>query len=104
MGDISRWFIQEIVGIKPNPTADNIHRFELTPHFIKKLNYAEAYLSLPSGKVSCEWRSDGENIIISVNAPINMQGKIVLPKGYTFENGTAEAEIVGNMSLTCKMY
>ena len=44
LGDISSWFIQDVVGIKPNPNMTDISEFEVSPHFIKKLDFATLYL------------------------------------------------------------
>jgi len=101
LGDVSRWFIQEIAGIKPNPSVDNLLYFELTPHFIKKLEYVNAYYDSVYGRVSCNWNRDGEFVNIMIDAPKEMSGKIILPEGYVFVDGDIKKEIKGSINLRC---
>lgn len=68
-GDIAHWFIRQICGINVNPDGDNPNKVFIRPHFIKKLNYAYAYHDLPAGRITVEWKRDGERIHLTVNYP-----------------------------------
>ncbi len=67
-GDISNWFISEVVGIRYNSDGKSFDKVTVKPCFVKELDFAEASLDTPRGKVSVRWeRADGD-IIIKVNA------------------------------------
>lgn len=105
-GDISSWFIQSIAGLKPNPNADDISYYEISPNFIATLDFAKAHYTSAFGTVSVKWeRMQHGSIKLSLEIPEGIHGKIVLPKGYCFpfsrselalSCGTAEWEIFGN--------
>lgn len=84
LGDFSSWFIRKIAGIDPNPCANDISYFEITPHFIKQLDFAEAEYNSPFGKVSVKWEKKDKKIVLWLIVPAGTKGKIKLPKGYKF--------------------
>jgi len=91
LGDISAWFIQSIAGIQPNPHADDIQYFEIAPGFVKALTWAKGYYTSPlGGTISVHWERCDEKIQLSVSVPDGMYGKLILPKGYAFSDGTKE--------------
>ncbi len=91
-GDISSWFIQQLAGLKPNPNGDDITHFEISPNFAKTLSFAKAEYDSPFGKISVKWEKS-ENTTLFLSAPEKIYGKIILPKGYTFENSESERKI-----------
>lgn len=95
LGDISSWFIQELAGLKPNPKADDIRSFEVSPHFAGKLNYAKAHYDSKFGRVNVEWNRNGDSIKLDVSMPDGTYGKAVLPNGYCFENGDTSVDLNG---------
>ena len=90
MGDISSLFIQEFAGLKPNPRFDDVNSFEISPRFVKNLNYAEAYYFAPKGKISVRWDRTPDGIVIRIHAPEGTTGKLVLPEGYRLKDGGTE--------------
>ena len=83
LGDIGRWFIKCIAGIN----VTDCQTVEIKPYFIEKLNYASAYYELPQGKVSVEWKRNGDEIILNVNYPENVSCSIKIPEGYVEQDG-----------------
>lgn len=96
LGDISSLFIQEFAGLKPNPDAKDIRTFEISPHFISNLNYARASYKSPFGEITVYWERTGRVIKLDVTAPECMNGKIILPYGFVFKDGTNEKSLKGN--------
>ena len=90
MGDISSLFIQEFAGLKPNPDFNDVNAFEISPHFVKKLDYAEAYYHAPKGTVSVRWDRTPDGIEIRIRMPEGTRGKLVLPDGYMLPDGRTE--------------
>ncbi len=105
LGDISSWFIQELAGLKPNPTAKNCDEIEISPHFINELDFAKAEYNTKKGKVKTEWHRNGKNIELTVYIPNGIHGKAVACDGYEFDNGTTERTILPNAEnvFNCKM-
>ena len=101
-GDISNWFISAIAGICVNPNADDITYFEVKPNFVEKLQNASAWHDAPCGKISVSWERTGENTVeLAIEASKAMLGKIVLPEGYKFADGsTSKILTSGNFSLS----
>ena len=87
LGDISSWFIRKVAGIDPNPKACDISYFEITPHFIDALSFAEADYDSAFGKVYVKWERINNIINLKITIPSGIKGKIKLPKGYSFEDG-----------------
>ncbi len=87
LGDVNGWFIKSIAGIRVNPYCRNSNEIKIAPDFIDDLTFAKAYHILPAGKVEVEWKREGSNILLSVNAPAAVEGEIELPNSYIFENG-----------------
>lgn len=81
-GDISSWFIQSIAGIVYNPVGHDTTRLDIRPHFIGKLDHAEAFHVCPAGKISASWRRDGQDVILTLEIPEGLQGSVYAPKGW----------------------
>lgn len=75
-GHISAWFIQKLAGLNPNPNADDISYFEISPNFISALENAEAHYDSKFGRVSVSWKRTEEGINLSVTAPKGTKGDI----------------------------
>lgn len=95
LGDISSLFIQEFAGLKPNPQAKDIKTFEISPHFVKKLSYPAASYNSPFGEITARWERQGKRIKLDVTSPECMSGKVVLPSGFVFGDGTNEKLLNG---------
>ena len=81
-GDISSWFIQSIGGIVINPEDFDCNRLDIAPHFVTKLDHAEASHTAPAGKISVRWVRDGKDVVLTLEAPESMHGFIRAPKGW----------------------
>lgn len=86
-GDISSWFIQYLAGIRMNPTRKNVDNVDIAPCFVKSLDYAEGFHIAPAGKISSSWHRENEKIVLEIQVPEKMTGRIKLPVGFAFEDG-----------------
>lgn len=82
-GDVSHWFLCWLAGIQYNGAA---HTLDIRPQFIEALEYAEGYHIAPEGRIFVRWERKSSEIQLSVEAPEILQGYILLPDGYTFED------------------
>lgn len=93
-GDISAWFYTYLAGIKINPTGRDVTNVDIAPLFPEKLNSVCAHYKTPNGKIAINWeRTDENSFILKITAAEKLHGKILLPEGFTFEDGTHEAEL-----------
>jgi alpha-L-rhamnosidase len=87
-GSISAWFIQCIAGIHFNPNADDIHRADITPHFITGLDHAQAHHISPDGKIEVIWQRTGEKAVeLTVTVPEGIHGDLILEKEWADTHG-----------------
>ncbi len=99
-GDISHWFIRWVAGIHFNPERNNINRVDIKPSFITCLDNAEGYYYAPAGEIKTFWQRLDNNVYLDVSVPEVMVGQIILPDGYSFENGSNESALfTGTFSI-----
>ena len=90
-GDVSAWFYTYLAGIRINPTGKDVANIDIIPFFPEKLDSVNAYQDTPNGRISVAWERTGENTLaLKAEADERLHGKIVLPKGFAFSDGSAE--------------
>ena len=93
-GDISAWFYTYLAGIKINPTGKDVTNVDIAPLFPEKINSVSAHYDTPNGRISVAWeRTDENSVVLKITAAEKLHGKILLPAGFAFEDGTHEAEL-----------
>lgn len=85
-GDFIHWYIRYIAGINYNP-----HRrggeCDIRPSFIEKLTFAEGYHNAPEGKIKTRWERKDDGVILTVECPDCLKGRIILEDGCRFDDG-----------------
>ena len=89
-GDISRWFIENVTGIVPNPDLAGTDTVRIAPNFIETLEHAEASYDSPCGKISVRWEKTDAATSLEVEIPEGVTGEIRLPKDWMFADGFRE--------------
>ena len=104
LGDICSWFIQSLAGIKPNPNADDVSYIEISPNFIRQLDFAKAHFDSKFGRVSASWKRIGDKILLDVSIPDGITCDVVMPKGFTLSDGSTKMHLSkkANMRLTIR--
>lgn len=78
MGDIARWFIREIAGLR----VENSKTVVIKPDLTLPIDFAEAYYELPLGRVSVRWKSVADGIIrLEYSCPEGVDVSVILPDG-----------------------
>ena len=88
-GDISRWFIQALAGIRFNPHRRSLLEADIRPSFVPQLDSASGFHLAPAGKIASSWVREGGEIRLTVEFPADMTGRISLEPGYVFDDGLA---------------
>ncbi len=81
LGDISSFFIKDIVGLRPNPDLENRDSVEICPHLPKAMSFAEASVTLYGGTVSCRVAREGDALRYTIDLPEGMVGRLVTAEG-----------------------
>lgn len=93
-GDVSAWFYTYLAGMRINPTGKDVTNVDIKPLFPEKLDSVSAYHDTPKGRISVDWkRTDVNNITMKIEAAEGLHGKIVLPSGFKFADGSLEKEL-----------
>ena len=76
-GDIARWFIREIAGLR----VENYKTVVIKPDFTLPITSAEAYYELPSGRVSVKWDTENDGKIrLEYVCPEGVDVSVILPE------------------------
>ena len=85
-GDVSAWFIKAVAGIRLSPSEGEL-TCEIKPALIAALDHAEGYHQTPVGRISSAWKRDRGEIVLTVEIPSGMKGRITLREGFVFAQG-----------------
>ncbi len=83
-GDVKLWYLREVCGIKVNPFGDDPDEIVIKPHFLAALSYAKGSYEARSGKISVEWKRDGDKVLLSVHTEGDLHVRAELCDGYVF--------------------
>jgi len=83
-GDIANWFMTKVAGIVVNPNKRDCTEVNIKPDFLQALSFAQAHYETVCGKVFVRWERREDGIKLSVEAPPQADGRIILPPGYVF--------------------
>ncbi len=92
-GDIAALMIEYFVGIRINPSTNNVNDVLIAPIFVSDLDHASASHILPGGKISVQWRRAGESILLSYNADKALYVTVQTPPEYQMTK-TSESTFV----------
>ena len=92
-GDVSAWFIKAVAGIRVSPAGGKL-TCEVRPAFVTALQNAEGYHVTPAGKITSAWEREVDEILLTLEIPDGMVGRIILPEGYSFADGETEKPAV----------
>ena len=103
-GSISAWFIQCIAGIHFNPNADDIHRADITPHFITSLDHAQAHHICPDGRIKVSWQRTGAKTLdLTLTVPEGIHGQLILEKEWVDAKTGRNATPIESRTYQLKM-
>ena len=64
-GDIARWFIREVAGLR----VQDWQTVTIRPSFLSEVDFAEAFYDLPAGRVSVKWKRENGKIRLNYRCP-----------------------------------
>lgn len=84
--DVSAVFMQYFAGLRVNPYGDDCNEINIQPCFVNELSHVTAFYESVVGRVGIAWRRENGYIELTLEKPDDIYGKILLPKGYIFED------------------
>ena len=76
---IGSWFIQALAGITPDEAAPGYRHFYVRPQLVEGIDWVKASKDTPYGKLSVEWKREGDKLTLDVNVPVGTTATVVLP-------------------------
>lgn len=73
------YFYESVAGIKPMADYPGFKEFTIEPFFLPGLEYANAVVKTPYGKILVDWKRQGQSIVLNVNVPFNTKARLKLP-------------------------
>jgi len=78
-GSIAEWMYRYMCGINPDENAPGFKHSVLKPLPNSRLSHAKASTLTPYGRLSCGWRIEGDQLIVTAEIPANTMATIHLP-------------------------
>ncbi|MHC4555880.1 MAG: family 78 glycoside hydrolase catalytic domain [Planctomycetota bacterium] len=95
-GSISQWFYNWLGGIEPAVDAIGFDKFTFQPQFLDGLDWVRSSYRSIRGPVSCNWKRQGNCVVMVLNVPVNTSATLILPTaGAITENGCPAANSEG---------
>lgn len=92
---IAGWYVESVAGIQHDSWMPGYSRILFRPSLIEGLDWAEAELLSPRGKIACAWRRDRKEFSLEIEIPPNSTGLLQLPAS----NGEVEVRNAATMEL-----
>ena len=65
-GDITHWFVKNILGVSVNPECRDRNSVVISPCVLDEIEYASGERKMPDGNVCVNWRRDDGRILLTV--------------------------------------
>lgn len=65
-GDVSRWIVENILGLSIDPYLDDANSVMITPRVFKNIKNAEGKRKMPQGEISVSYTLSGDTMILKV--------------------------------------
>ena len=89
LGDVAAWMTSDFAGIRPDADNPGFQHTLIAPAFPEGLDWVEASVDTPHGKVSSQWRRSGNSVRMTVQLPSNTTGTVQIDgKEYHAQSGT----------------
>lgn len=79
MGQIDEWFFASLAGIQTQPTMPGFQHLVIRPEVVGDLKFVKSSYETFYGKVSVDWKLEGEVFTLNVSIPVNSTAQVFLP-------------------------
>lgn len=96
------WFHNTVLGIQQTELLALKQQIALAPYFLTELQYAQGSYETVAGRISVDWRRQGENtVLLTIEIPVGVQAALHL-NGYAAEGQTDHLLTGGKHCLTAE--
>jgi alpha-L-rhamnosidase len=78
-GNLDAWFYQTLAGINCDPQHPGFKHIIIRPHLLGDLTWVKAHFDSPFGRISSEWKLNGDELTMNVTIPPNTTATIYVP-------------------------
>ena len=78
-GSVSEWFYKWVAGIQADPTAVGFNKIVIRPQLVSNVNWAKGTYNSVHGKISSDWKREGNSFRLEITIPVNTTATIYLP-------------------------
>ena len=68
-----------MAGITPDEAAPGYRHFFVRPQLVEGIDWVKASKDTPYGKLSVEWKREGDKLTLDVIVPVGTTATVVLP-------------------------
>lgn len=97
MGDLGLWMYEDLAGIRPDPDHPGFKHTIIHPTLVNRLHFVRASHDSLYGKISSEWKRNGDHVNLSVSIPPNTTATVYVPGGSKVEIGSGTSHFQGSI-------
>jgi alpha-L-rhamnosidase len=79
LGQIQEWFYHDLAGIQNAPDSAGFKEIVINPQPVGDVTWVRAGYKSIRGKITSDWRRDGNNFILKISIPVNTTATVLLP-------------------------
>ncbi|MFW9597359.1 MAG: glycoside hydrolase family 78 protein [Paludibacter sp.] len=83
LGQIDEWFFASLAGIQTDPKRPGMQHIIIKPEIVGDIHYVKASTESIYGKITVNWKLNGNTFILDVNIPLNTTADVYLPGSAT---------------------
>jgi alpha-L-rhamnosidase len=73
LGGCCRWFYTDLLGINPTEDGVGFKKMKFAPVVVKELDFAKGSYLSKQGKITVDWKREGETVNYTLTLPQNME-------------------------------
>ena len=85
MGQIDEWFFKTLAGIQSKENEPGMQHFVIKPEVVGDLNFVNESTETLYGKISVNWKREGNKFTLNVVVPTNCTADVYLPNEKEFK-------------------
>ncbi len=80
-GAVARFLHTHTLGLRQADGSAGWASFVVAPHPDRRVTWARGHHDTPRGRISVDWRLDGDRLQVEIDSPASCEGTLVLPDG-----------------------
>ena len=87
IGDLLRWYYEDLAGIGLDPSAQAFRKIRMEPCFPEGLESVSASFNSPYGIIASSWKRDGDRLSWDIEIPVGATATVVIPAKFNVCDG-----------------